>query len=645
MIGDDRVSRKKITFLFFVLLLLLTSCTDKQTNIINDSKSNVEDFADVEKFLLDQLKNKPTPDLYIKLADLYRDNYLYGKEGGILAKGINEFDDFKELHIRFAQYQAFKGDGDKAIVLLSHMLNEDFDEDIFCEAMKISLETGYNMSPESYYEDFKDEIKNFDTKILLYKILASEEELKQELENNLLSSNKLEAYQAILDQAFIYRDYDKIEKLVSHLENVDGGAEYYKIYSQLLSMKDLDILDMQIGNFVNTDYMDLVVMYKNTNDTNINMVLMDGKTGNIIIDEIIENFQPDSVNLAIYEKDDKLNWLAVTSFYGMSATSGKKFHFLKFDKDKFEMIEPTFETDLEIELLADFKLKIESKKLGKKYIIDIPKSDRISYIEDEQFDNQGVPTSNGQARVYKDMYSLIYRGNHKDTISIITGFGGSHRFSADRLGFIQEIYNEIDGKFECTGIFIRDIEGLARKSELIDGVQIISLYEPEETEREDQGAKDKLPDYPKYLIEEDFKLIIWDKTINIDDNVDSIIEQIGPGEIRQVETINESATMYEYEKDGICISYIETTASGETHKYNDTILVTQPGIKTLRGLEVGIDKSELERMYGLGSLIYEDNDEMIYMYEESEGDKFTDLFVAVDKQTNKVIRFNYATNL
>lgn len=50
-------------------------------------------------------------------------------------------------------------------------------------------------------------------------------------------------------------------------------------------------------------------------------------------------------------------------------------------------------------------------------------------------------------------------------------------------------------------------------------------------------------------------------------------------------------------------------------------------------------------MYGLGSLIYEDNDEMIYMYEESEGDKFTDLFVAVDKQTNKVIRFNYATNL
>lgn len=645
--GDDKVIKKKIIPVLFAVLLLLTSCsTTKQQNIVRDEKPNLENYEDAEKYYLDLLTKNPNPDIYIKLADLYRDNYQYGKEGAILAKGINELDNPVELQLRFAQYQTFTGDGNKAQASLLHILDEEFDENIFKEIIKICLEIGYDFDTPSYYEKFKEEITDLESKILVYKILSSEEELKTELENELLNSNNLEAYEAIMGEAFVYRDYDKIEKLLPNLETIDGGLEYYNIYSQLLAMKDLDIINKQIGNFVNMDYKDMVVMYRDIDDhLDIHVALIDGKTGEIIIDKIMEDFHPDFVDLSIYEKEDELDWLAVTSFYGMSATSGKKFSFLKFDKDSFEMFEPTFETDLEIELLEGFKVQIESKKIGKKYIIDIPKSYRLAYIEDGQFNNQGIPSSNSQTRIYNDGYSLKYRGNYKDTISILTGFGGTHSYSADRLGFIQEIYNKIDGKFKCTGIFIKDIEGLARKSEFIDGSHIITLSEPEETKEKDEATENNYPDYPKYLIEEDFKLIIGDKTITVNDSIDYIIKQLGPSEIKLVQTVNENANIYEYEKNGISIIYIETTASGETHKYNDTILVTQPGIKTIRGLEVGIDKSQLEKLYGLGTLFHEDENEAIYMYHEGEDNTFMNLFVVIDKKENKVTRFNFATNL
>ncbi len=75
------------------------------------------------------------------------------------------------------------------------------------------------------------------------------------------------------------------------------------------------------------------------------------------------------------------------------------------------------------------------------------------------------------------------------------------------------------------------------------------------------------------------------------------------------------------------------------------ILVDKPGIKTLRGLEVGIDEEKLEKLYGLENLLHEDEDKRIYLYQEEEDIRHMDLFVVVDKRENKVIEFNYSTNL
>ncbi|WP_025640597.1 tetratricopeptide repeat protein [Schnuerera ultunensis] len=637
------MKRKSFILLLIVSVFLLTSCTKNYYENKGDKYFDAQDYENAEKYYLKALEKEADSHTYIKLADLHRNNHQYDKEGNTILKGMMELDDPIDLNIRFSQYQTLVGDADKAQISLLHLLYQKFDEELFKEIIKIYLENRHITTIDYYYNEFKDQIKDLETKILAYKAVGPDENLKEELEKELLDSNDIKAYKALIERAYDYHEYEKVEELLPHLESMDGELEFYKIYSQLLAMKDLFIMNKQIGHFINMDYKDLVVIYKNIdNPSHIYLTLMDGKTGEIVIDKIMEDFYPDFIDLDVYETKDELDQLAMTSYYGASASSGKKFSIYEFSKDDFKEIEPNFESDLEIKLLEEFKIQVESKNLNKRYIIEIPKTHRLAYIEDGQYNEEGIPNADNGPRTYGDGYSLRYRGDYKDTISVITGFGGTYSYSAERLGYIDELYNEIDGSFKCTAFKIKDIEGMVRESEFIEGVQVITLSEPEQEKEETETEKIH---YPERLIEDDYKLRIGDKTIFVDNNIDYITKLLGSGEVELIEHINEDVSMYEYKIDGLTILYMEKDGPTGKQQFNDTILVDKPGIKTIRGLEVGIDEERLEKLYGLKNLFYEDENESIYLYQEDGYTIHMDLYVVVDKKDKRVIRFNYSTNL
>ncbi|WP_077369261.1 tetratricopeptide repeat protein [Anaerosalibacter sp. Marseille-P3206] len=643
------MKKKFFILLLFVFVFLLTGCTSDYYKNKGDKYFATKDYENAEKYYLKALEKEVDSDIYIKLADLHRENHQYDKEIMAIMDGKNKLDESIDLDIRLAKYQAFVGNEDEARTYLKYLLKEKYDEEILKELFEIYLEYGDSNSIDDYYEEFKDKIKNLDTKILAYKAIRSDSNLRKELERELIDSKDIKAYEALIERFYNYREYEKVEELILKLNSMDDGLELSKIYSKLLTMKDLSVMGKQTGHFINMDKMDLVVMYNEDNSFNdIYLALIDGKTGEIVMDKKMEEFCPDSLSLYAYEQEGELDRLAIVSYYGMSATSGKNFNLYEFSKDDFKEIETNFESDLEIKLLEGFKIQIESKSLKTKYIIEIAKNDRLAYIEDGQYDENGIPIKDNGTRIYIDGYSLKNSGDYKDTISVLSGFGGAFRYSADRLGYIEELYNEINGSFKCTSFVVKNIDGMEKETKFVEGVRVITISEPEQVEETEETEEiEEIEEiyYPERLVEDDYKLLIGDKTIFVDNDIDNITKILGSGEVELVERINEDCNMYEYKKAGLTIVYIERNDPEGKQKFNDCILVDKPGIKTIRGLEVGIDEDKLEKLYGLKNLFYEDENESIYMYQEDEDFRFMDLFVVVDKKEKKVIRFNYSTNL
>lgn len=638
------MKKKSFILLLVVYVLLLTGCTKNHYENKGD-KYFAKDYEKAEKYYLKALEKKADSNIYIKLADLHRNNHQYDKEIRAILNGKTKIDESIDLDIRLAQYDAFIGNVDNASNYLLHLLYKDYDEKVFKELLKIYLEYDSSNSIDYYYEEFKDKVKDLETKILVYKAISSDNEHREKLKKELLESKDIKAYEALIENAYKYGEYEKVEELIPQLASMDGGLELSNIYSKLLTMKEHSIMDTQAGHFINKDKKDMVIIYKEDyNSSDIYLALIDGNTGEIVIDKKMEEFYPDFIDLDVYEQKGELDQLAITSYYGASASSGKKFNLYKFSKDNFEELETTFESDLEIKLLEGFKIQVESNSLKKRYIIEIPKADRLAYIEDGQYDENGIPVVDNGVRTYGDGYVLKNRGDYKDTVGIVLGFGGTYKYSADRLGYIEELYNKIDGNFECTAFNVKNIDGMEKETKFVEEVRVITFSEPEESEAE-QMEETEENYYPDRLIEDDFKLQIGEKIIFIDNDIDYIAKVLGSGEIKLIEDIDEDASIYEYKKDGLTIHYLEKYGSKGKQRFNNMILVDKPGIKTLRGLEVGINEEKLEKLYGLENLLYEDEDNRIYLYQEEEDFRHMDLFVVVDKRENKVIEFNYSTNL
>lgn len=643
------MKRKGLILLLVVSMLLLTSCTRDYYENKGDKYFAAQDYEKAETYYLKALEKEADSSIYIKLADLYGQNFQYDKERTILSQGFFDLKDSADLNVRYAQYKALMGDGESAcIYLLDFLYDTYYDEEVMKEFLKIYIDYRYWDGVDYYYEEFKDKIKDIETKILAYKAVSSDSPLKEELEQELLKSKDIRAYEVLIEEFYDNREYERVEDLIVQLESMKDGLDLSKTYSKLLEMDNFNIMNKQLGHFINRDKRDMVVLYRQESSSlDIYLALIDGKSGEIVIDKKIEEFQPDFVDLDTYEVENELDRLAVTSYYGASATSGKKFSIFEFSENDFKEIEPSFESDLEIKLLEGFKIQIESKDLKTRYIVEIPKNDRLAYVEDGQFDKNGVPKENGNTRVYGDGYSLKRRGDYKDTIMVLSGFGGAHRYSADRLGFIEELYNEIDGKFKLTAFNVRDIEGMTKEIEYIEGVRVVTISETEQSE-ESQAEEIEITEevlYPEYLVEDDYKLLIGDKTIFISSGIDHIINILGPGEVKLLEKVNEDYSYYEYKKEGLDIVYAEKNTPMGIEKYIQVVLVEQEGIKTIRGLEVGMDEDKIEKLYGPESLIYEDENELIYLYPDNQGIQSMDLFIIVDKNSKKVVRYHYSSNL
>jgi len=621
-----------------LLLLLLTGCTKGYYEKKGDKYFNNQDYENAEKYYLKALEKESDPNLYIKLADLYRENYDYDREIDTIKNGMDKTDGSIDLNIRYAQYLAFMGNEDEAMDLLLSLLQKEYSDKVMEEMLNIYLEYGssYNMTP--YCEKFKDDMKNVETKILAYESISSNSPLEEELKEELINSKDEKAYEVLLKKACNYMEYDNVEYLIYQLESINKKSELPLLYSELLTMKDCYIMNHKLGHFINRDKKDMVVIYKEDySSMDIHLALIDGKNGDIVIDKKIEDIYPEFLDLDVYERRDELDQLAVTFYLGSSASSGKSFSLYEFSENEFKEVKPNLISDVKIELLEGFKIQVESESLKTKYVIDIPRVDRLDYIENGQFDENGMPITGPM--IYMDGLSVIKRGDYKDTIKMTLGFGGTYRYSADRLAYVEILLNEIDGNFNCTAINIENIEGMSKEVEYVEGTQTINMYEPE------QANESKETYYPDYLIEEDFKLFIGDKTISVESNIDEIIEILGPGKINLLEQYNEYSTIYEYKKDGLSVTYLEKNDPTEKGKYNIYVTAEKPGVRTVRGLEVGMDKEKVEELYGLEYMIYENGDETLYIYQENEDIIHMDLFIVVDNNTNMVTSFYYASNL
>ena len=142
---------------------------------------------------------------------------------------------------------------------------------------------------------------------------------------------------------------------------------------------------------------------------------------------------------------------------------------------------------------------------------------------------------------------------------------------------------------------------------------------------------------PVKLKDGDFSIVYNGKELNFSDEIEKISEVLGTGKVTDLGEPYEGAkTNYLYEKDGISISYYD---------FIECIYVEKRGYPTAKGLEVGDSYYRMIELYGEGA-IYQGNDDcIVYYYTHQDPDAYKDFFVQVDKATNKVVSYNFATGL
>lgn len=626
-------------------MILTTACGERDPKVIEAKLSDEsEDMESLEEKYLKELEKSPKEETYIKLADLYRDEYRYNDEYDILMAARDKIEDSRDADIRYIQYKSLIGDRNEAERLINMKLEEEFDERLVGEMFKLQLKHWNIDNINSYYVDSVDKIEKTETKVLAYKAINDDKLYKEELKTKLLDSGELAVLQVVLDEEISNNNYEEVARLLPSLKKVNNGQNIYNIYSKLVDLKDKYVEDYEIGNFINKNKKDLVIIYrKDYKDRDRHIFLMDGSTGEVVIDKSMGEYQPEFIDLDIFKEKDKLDQLLVKTYSGASATSGKGFHFCNFHDAGYEMKPIELEDDVEVTLLEDFKIQVESKKLKIKYIIEIPKEDRMAYIEDNQFNKDGKVIEEARPWEYNDGFFVRDRGLYRDTIGQILGFGGSFAYNTDRLASAYKLYNMIDGKLVNTHFNINDISNMNKNLAYEDDMLIINFSIEDEEEDLRQGENSL---YGEYLVEDDFKVDLGHKVVSMT-NAKYILDNIGPGEVELLEKVNEKASRYRHRSDGIIMDYVEKENDVGKEYYCEVFLVDKPGIKTLRGLEVGIDEKELMDLYPRPEILEWPNAQTLYVYREdmrlgkTEYPLHMELCVIVDNNTKKVVEYYY----
>lgn len=148
---------------------------------------------------------------------------------------------------------------------------------------------------------------------------------------------------------------------------------------------------------------------------------------------------------------------------------------------------------------------------------------------------------------------------------------------------------------------------------------------------------------PEFLTKQDFIINIKGNEVFInDDNVREKLESIlGKGKVTTIEdeVYKQGGFYYNYEKDGVKATFI----NGELL---DILLIENPEYTTYRGLKVGDSYDKMVKLYGEGKIITENEDNIIYSYHSNEIDfAYLDLYVTIDKSTNTVVDYYFASTL
>lgn len=475
--------KRKYILLLLISIVLASGCSkssdvDKDLSIEKSKSEEVpKNYEEALKYYHDKLEDKKEVDTYIKLADLHREHYKYDDEGAILLEGIEELGKDKNLVIRYSNFQrAIKGEDFKD---LQAILDKGYDEEAFRELLKAYLESDIELDIPKLYREFKDSIKKSQTNILVYRAIDKESDLGLELKKNLINSQDLEAYELMIEEAFQNEDMEEARDLIDILKSIPDGQNLINVYGEILEMDMDSLMALKLGNFTDKEKKDLAVFYEveKAEDKEFYLKLIGGENGEILSDELLEDSYPDFVQLNLFQVPDKLDRLTSVEYYGLSATSGKDLKIYEYKEDGFKEVDHELKNDIRIKMLDDFQVEIASENLNRKYIIDIPMEYWKDYVEDQQYQMDGGALTRECNYIYGDGYFFRDKSERKDTVGSITGFGGTASFAADRLGYIEEFYNEVGGKLKLTHFKVKGLGNFHVETEYVDGVYVSKLKE------------------------------------------------------------------------------------------------------------------------------------------------------------------------
>lgn len=488
-----------------IISILLVGCTNLDKQLLKASQ--LIDSGSYEKGIkiYDSLieKDEGNSSAYIGLADAYSKLGKKNFEESILKKGMANCENNEEVYERLIELYVMNDENDKFLKLYEECKDIIYSEKAIVNASRIYE---YEGNRELAFK----ELETLD----IGKV--KDAEVLEELAPYYFDDNNLVELERIVNKGIEINKEGTILFTYKYLlDNLD------KFVVQTLSSADLDNDGIKENIFVITDE------DKSYNSTYTKLVVQNGRTGEIIDSNDIENFYEffyiETGNLF----DDKGLNILLNAHPGGSGTPSNALLY-GFNNNKLSEIEYKLEDDIEINYFDGFKLEIGSRQFDRLYAFEIDQDVRAEYIEWGYYTSSGKFLGNeiGYGLEQIDVYPI--EKLKKDGLIYILPYYGSY-MSKDYIGDIKVIYS-YDGSWKPYDMYIIKNDGepmeYRKYAEKTESPKVLTMNDTlEETKRivnmtrsqvyEKFGQPNSIDSYQtEYLIYDDKYIFIYDNKVS-----------------------------------------------------------------------------------------------------------------------------------
>lgn len=417
-----------------IISILLVGCTNVDKQLLKASQ--LIDSGSYEKGIkiYDSLieKDEGNPSAYIGLADAYSKLEKKDFEESILKKGMANCENNEEVYERLIELYLMNDENDKFLKLY-----EEYKDIIYSEKAIVNASRTYKY--EGNRELAFTELQTIDIE------KVKDAEVLEELAPYYFDDNNVVELEKIVNKGIEINKEGTILFTYKYLLNNSD-----KLIVQTLNSADLDNDGIRENIFVITD------KDKSYNSTYTKLVVQNGKTGEIIDENDLENFYEFFYIETGSLFDDKGLDILLNAHPGGTGTPSNALLY-EFNNKKLSKIEYKLEDDIEINYLDGFKLEIGSKQFDRLYAFEIDQNARVEYIEWGYYTSSGkfLGTGIGYGLEQIDVYPI--EKLKKDGLIYSLPYYGSY-MSKDYIGDINVIYS-YDGNWKPYDMDIINSDG------------------------------------------------------------------------------------------------------------------------------------------------------------------------------------------